>query len=87
MTTLVQILTPTATRLTLRVNHHTVAPSVTEVVVHHSHAVADVDEADVILVVSDVVDGAADLATGHRTKVHATAVEWQTTMLTPAISL
>ena len=81
-----RISTLTVTKLTIQVNHHTVAPSVTQVVVHHSHAVADVDEAVVIRVVSDEVDGAADLAIKHRTRVHAIVAEWQTTMPTAAIS-
>ena len=77
----------TATRSMIQENLHTAAPSVTDVVVPHSHEVAVVVEAVVLLVGQVEVDVVEVMVIKHRTKVHATVAVWPITMPTHAISL
>ena len=89
-----------ASTLTNRANHLTAAHfaivaviPLSHVVVHIamvefvplSHVVVDVAAADVTQVALKEVDGDARTGIMHRTKVHATAVEWLTTIRIPAI--
>ena len=82
------ILAPTsrliAILLTRRVNPPIVAHFVMVEAALLSHVVVDVVVVVVFLPVLDEVDEAVDEEM-HRTRVHATAVGWQTTMLTHAI--